>query len=98
MSVAVFGEFRLADPEMRFRQIIRERSQLTMKLEGTDVRTILIARRGSKCLRSRLLPRIRGSRWKLAARESCIRERGFCFETDILNVNVFCHKSFLLND
>jgi hypothetical protein len=43
MCIAVFGEFRLADPEMRFWQIIRESSQLTVKLEGTDVRTILIA-------------------------------------------------------
>jgi hypothetical protein len=94
MDVAIFSEFRFANAVMRLRGIIGESSQLPVKLERADVGTVLIA----QAMRSKYLVHdgyrkfadLAGglAHHKVVFADECLR-----FETNVLNVNVLCHKT-----
>src|ERR1700730_5408765 len=94
MDVAIFREFRFANAVMGLRGIVGERSQLAVKLQRADVGTVLIA----QAMRRKYF--VHDGYRKFAdlagglAHHKVVSEDEFLrFETNVLNVNVLCHKT-----
>jgi hypothetical protein len=97
VGVAVLVQIQLADPQMCFRGMVSESSQLSVELARTDFWSVLIAYApGIKCLVQNCQCKFAGLVRGPPHKEIVLTHERFGLETNILDVYVFSHKSLFV--